>query len=249
MSLSSKTSSGQILASWTNAKLLGALTELANIRDDAGATRFLRGFPNFLTFKLGPDWTLSKELSGIIREIWHGTADGMRLLFPFLVLEEHVALQTASALRQMRLLPLLRADEKNIRLTFGEAAEQTRTSLGLGDGNPGDDPILNSLASVSMDDLLRRFQPDWTRLGRFRYDAATPLQKSLYLLWQKSSLAKICRNPDCPAPFFIARKVQQQYCGDECAAPFRLEAKLKWWNSVGKKRREKTSSRRTRKEK
>lgn len=41
---------------------------------------------------------------------------------------------------------------------------------------------------------------------------------------------RYCQNPDCPAPYFIASRKDQLYCGDDCAAPAKRAAKLKWWN-------------------
>ena len=38
------------------------------------------------------------------------------------------------------------------------------------------------------------------------------------------------RNPDHPAPHFIAIRRDQIYCGDDCAAPAKMGAQLKRWN-------------------
>lgn len=38
-----------------------------------------------------------------------------------------------------------------------------------------------------------------------------------------------CRNPRCPAPWFIGTREDQQYCSTDCAWPAKKAAKLKWW--------------------
>lgn len=89
---------------------------------------------------------------------------------------------------------------------------------------------------------------DWRR-GTFVYHPQTELQRALYLLLQDSARAKICANPDCPAPYFLARKLIQRYCSPECLKPFQKQWKLRWWNEVGRKeraRRLKKSRKRTR---
>lgn len=217
------------LAEWPDTKLLEVLTELANVRDETRAARFLQRFPDFLEIK-DSGWLLALPglphtetasespvnksaeyhvilLGRTVQDIWRG--QGAAPLLMFLVVDDLTdALQVAIASRTNV------ADETTKR-------------------------IMEHLGRVPAKLLQDRLRPDWTRLGRFAYHAATPFQKALYLLWAKSSLVKTCKNPDCPAPFFISRRVQQMYCGDECATPYRLEAKMKWWNSVGKQKREK----------
>lgn len=41
---------------------------------------------------------------------------------------------------------------------------------------------------------------------------------------------RLCQNPDCPAPRFIARRKDQVYCSSDCAA---LLAKRRWWAKHG----------------
>lgn len=73
---------------------------------------------------------------------------------------------------------------------------------------------------------------DWQR-GQFVYEPRTDFQKALYGLFLQSSRAKICGNPNCPAPYFIAKKVIQRYCSDKCAEVFQQEWKRKWWAEHG----------------
>jgi hypothetical protein len=260
MKQSSKATSGDNLAQWPDAKLLEALLELANVRDDAGAFRFLQRYPNFLS--IHPGWL--RELG----EFAPGFSEEKRgPVTPVTESRVYHATQLSKLVRKMTPAPSAAGAEHDVKLLskcvqeiwrgLPEGAGQLLVFLVIDDLTDAlqvaiasrqfqtDDTtarILKTLGTISASALQARLRPDWTRQGRFRYEAATPFQKALYLLWAKSSLVKVCKNPDCPAPFFVARRVQQQYCGDECAAPFRLEAKMKWWNSVGRQRREKTSS-------
>jgi hypothetical protein len=94
--------------------------------------------------------------------------------------------------------------------------------------------------------------PDW-RGDRFEYKPFTDFQQGLYLLVSNSRLAKVCANPDCPAPYFIAKKPTQQYCSDGCAQLIQRDWKRRWWAEHGeqwRKDRKKVAARKTgRKEK
>jgi len=81
--------------------------------------------------------------------------------------------------------------------------------------------------------MERSDRPNWRR-GRFEYKPFTDFQQGLYLLVSNSRLAKVCANPDCPAPYFIAKKATQQYCSDGCAQQFQREWKRNWWAERGK---------------
>ena len=53
-------------------------------------------------------------------------------------------------------------------------------------------------------------------------------------------LLRYCANPTCKEPYFVARRGSQIYCSSPCAKPAQKEAKMKWWNEHGVKRREKS---------
>jgi hypothetical protein len=55
-----------------------------------------------------------------------------------------------------------------------------------------------------------------------------------------------CSRPDCPTPYFLAKRLQQRYCCEDCAKWAQREEKLKWWNRVGSKRRQAETKRRPR---
>jgi hypothetical protein len=50
------------------------------------------------------------------------------------------------------------------------------------------------------------------------------------LVFHKVGDLRKCQNPDCPAPRFIARRKDQVYCCNDCAA---LLAKRRWWKKHG----------------
>jgi hypothetical protein len=233
---SSEVTGQRDLATWTDTRLLRALTELANARDDTGASRFLRLYPDFLAAEKAdgsrrqeiaaklPHSDVIKQVSKVLfrtpahgvrhlgellSEIWWGTVVGASMLFAFLIIDD---------LDEAVRIALL------VRVT----------------GENGNTSLLEHYSFLSLGIFLEHLRPTWVRRGQFKYEPTTPFQKALYLFWGKSPLAKVCKNPDCPAPFFIARRVQQAYCGDECATPARLEAKRKWWNAKGKQLRERS---------
>lgn len=109
-------------------------------------------------------------------------------------------------------------------------------------GGPSADRSMNELlclqlpVGVSPDVWSPPISADWQR-GRIVVLPRTELQAACYALLQKSSLAKFCANPDCPAPYFIAKRATQRYCSPDCLKPFQKQAKLDWWNREGKLRR------------
>lgn len=61
----------------------------------------------------------------------------------------------------------------------------------------------------------------------------TLFEQSLQYLLDSADLAHYCANPDCPAPYFFAKRRSQRYCSDACAEPARREFKRKWWTEHG----------------
>ena len=85
---------------------------------------------------------------------------------------------------------------------------------------------------------------DWQR-GEFVYTPQGEFQAALYRLFRRSAFAKLCGNPNCPAPYFIAHKTTQRYCTGECAQVFQKEWKRRWWKEKGTEwRREKSRKKR-----
>lgn len=82
-----------------------------------------------------------------------------------------------------------------------------------------------------------RTQFDWNR-GELVYGPQNELEEAIYALFRNSRLARVCENTDCPAPFFIAKRKSQRYCGEECASVYQKAWKRKWWNDKGAVRRQ-----------
>ena len=55
-------------------------------------------------------------------------------------------------------------------------------------------------------------------------------EQAMAYLQRNLHLAKQCANRFCATPFFLAPTAARIYCSDECAAPSKRAAKLKWWN-------------------
>lgn len=45
-----------------------------------------------------------------------------------------------------------------------------------------------------------------------------------------ADLLCVCRNPECPARFFVGNRSDRLYCSEECAKPAKRAAKLDWWH-------------------
>lgn len=48
-----------------------------------------------------------------------------------------------------------------------------------------------------------------------------------------ADLMRLCPNPTCPAPYFIAKRRSQKYCSDACSLPAQREFKKAWWREHG----------------
>jgi hypothetical protein len=40
----------------------------------------------------------------------------------------------------------------------------------------------------------------------------------------------VCRNRECPAPYYLLARRDQRFCSSHCAGPSKKAAKLKWWH-------------------
>ncbi len=58
----------------------------------------------------------------------------------------------------------------------------------------------------------------------------TPIELAIDWVRRHLLLLRVCRNPDCPRPFFIASAAQQRLCSDACIAVAQKAHKRKWWN-------------------
>ena len=73
---------------------------------------------------------------------------------------------------------------------------------------------------------------DWRR-GTITYSPEHEYQGPLYELLQRSWLAKVCARPGCVAPYFVARRITQQYCSTDCSEAMQDQYRLNWWRAHG----------------
>jgi hypothetical protein len=64
---------------------------------------------------------------------------------------------------------------------------------------------------------------------RLSVPALTPFEQAMYHLQRIAKRMRHCQNPDCPAPYFLARKKGQKYCCSKCSAPMQRAQKREWW--------------------
>lgn len=67
----------------------------------------------------------------------------------------------------------------------------------------------------------------------FRVPPPAPFERALTHLVKSADVARYCANPECPAPYFFAKRRNQRYCSEICAAPAQRELKRKWWAEHG----------------
>jgi len=65
--------------------------------------------------------------------------------------------------------------------------------------------------------------------GEIQPDLHAPLGLLAYCAHLYGNRMHVRRNGDCPAPYFVAGRRDQQFCSAECAAPAKRAAKLRSW--------------------
>lgn len=65
----------------------------------------------------------------------------------------------------------------------------------------------------------------------------------MLLSFEKREHVRTCQNPDCPAPYFIAGRKDQMFCGEDCAHRIAVR---RWWSKHGNQWRQTRKSRRRR---
>jgi hypothetical protein len=61
-----------------------------------------------------------------------------------------------------------------------------------------------------------------------------PIDKAFEYLLKHHDRARCCPNPECPAPYFFAKRHSQRYCSEKCAQSGERETKRRWWAEHGK---------------
>lgn len=76
----------------------------------------------------------------------------------------------------------------------------------------------------------------------------SPLEQALIWLLKSADKTRCCPHPDCPSPYFLAKRRNQRYCSEVCAQRGERELKQKWWEKHGKewRRQRQKKSRRKR---
>jgi hypothetical protein len=200
---SSKSQPARTLA---EAELLEALQDLANLRDELAAfERFVKRWPEFVPVP-------ERDLPGLALVVGR-----QQIPNRFWTLHErrkslgNIWKGDSLTLSEL-LVPNEPPEELKEKETYVDRDDETGRQTGW---------VWGPQVSV-----------DWRR-GEFIYEPRTEFQRALYYLFRHSALAKVCGNPDCPAPYFIARKTTQRYCSEKCAQVFQREWKRKWWAERG----------------
>lgn len=76
------------------------------------------------------------------------------------------------------------------------------------------------------------FRADWRR-SKLVYQPHSQIQHALFFLLEHSTLLRLCGNPDCDRPYFIAEHGNDRYCKKKCFNKARSDAKRAWWGEHG----------------
>ncbi|MFZ0466820.1 MAG: hypothetical protein WAL78_14085 [Candidatus Acidiferrales bacterium] len=113
----------------------------------------------------------------------------------------------------------------------------------------GNEDMLARLLSTNFEPALNNFiVVDW-RHGGFRYEPQTPFQAAVYELLKHSGSARVCANPDCPSPYFIAQDHRAKFCSEDCVQTMQRTWRKKWWNQHGKQWRKRRAAQSTKRRK
>ncbi len=71
-------------------------------------------------------------------------------------------------------------------------------------------------------------------LNRIPVPPPDPLSQVFSYFTESTDRARYCANPDCLAPYFLAKRRTQRYCSDACSKPAQQRFKREWWAEHGK---------------
>ena len=90
-------------------------------------------------------------------------------------------------------------------------------------------------------DLREESRPIWLSnlaflngMQRFDLESSTPFEECVWHLLDCANRLRYCQTPECPAPYFIAARRNQNYCSEECTKPRQREFQRQWWAQHGK---------------
>lgn len=182
----------------------------ATIRDtDAAIGRLVRKYPEvFSSFRAGPPPPEDRE-SSVATDHWWIVAKVQQYL--------RLAWDT-SDLREKEWHLFKARDSFHYSTVFQPLFDEKLRKAPTGT-NPFDEPL------TPEEDAARLSVP-----------AFTPLEQALYHLQRIAKRMRHCLNPECPAPYFLAKKKGQKYCTAKCSAPMQRQQKRDWWRENRAKR-------------
>lgn len=194
-------------------RLLGALQEFAN----SGCERervafFVKRWPGFLSFL--DDFAAG----GYITKLPPGLPEA-----------EHARMKSAGNWERADFFKDFR---DHVRAAWTGNERVIQYLLGFGIEELGADSFETKVGGRA-----NQIRPDWRRSG-FRYEPQNTFQAAVYELLKHSRQARVCANPDCTNPYFIATDHRQKFCSPECTQPAQKEWRRRWWEQHGQQWRE-----------
>jgi hypothetical protein len=92
-------------------------------------------------------------------------------------------------------------------------------------------PEFPELPVVSYKDVVTVFRASVDHQGVVYRPHQTGFHKVLAELVKLGSKMKVCADPDCVNPYFVALRPAQMFCSEKCADVSRRKTKLRWWNA------------------
>jgi hypothetical protein len=90
------------------------------------------------------------------------------------------------------------------------------------------DPIETAMLNTGDAEALKRLGAALS-IAQAAVPDLTPFERVAYHFHRIAERARRCGNPECPAPYFFARKKGQKYCSSKCSAPSQRDQKRRWW--------------------
>lgn len=205
----------QTLAVLSSSNLEQFLVELVNLSDDSAAVkRFVKRFANY-----------GVADQRVVRAVFHLPDD-----FPFekvstMPFEEF--LREYQATKREAIVPYLR----NIfRATWHEPDSKVREWAWA--------ILRTDLARVSFSSQYLQLVDQSGQIRLPKPPPLLPLETAFEFLLRHYNRVRHCPNPDCPAPYFFAKRHTQRYCSEKCAQNGERATKRKWWAEHGTEWRE-----------
>jgi len=260
----------QLLLEWVNSRDAGtdgservkiATRLMAHFPETFGLTRAVR--PALLHLSSLPDPTdeqldqlqhlderlvLVDTIKSLLRRVWQSADHRHRQWFVFKVREAH-----------HRFLHRPPTQSMKGRVAYGTIRIETDPETGDPIAYPADPPRKRNEADYLADRRRRRQEflssPNWAGESdeTIEVDVRTELQppdlnafeRVMFHFQRIADRALRCANPECPAPYFFAKKKNQRYCGSACSAFGKREQDKQWWRrNRGKHARQMSATRR-----